>query len=186
MKPHGPWQILNSKIAYQTPYLHVTEDQVLRPDGKPGIFSIVHFKPGVSVLPIDEQNNVYLTEEFKYALGRNSLEVVSGAIEENEPILNAAKRELKEELGIRAQHWIDLGTLHPFTSAVNSPAYLFLAKDLTFTTTNPEGTEQIKMIKKPLNQAIQLVLDSQITQGQSVALILKAKAYLETEKKKDI
>ncbi len=178
MKPHGPWTILNSKITYQTPWISVQEDKVIRPDGKEGVFSVITFKPGVSILPIDEHNNVYLTKEFKYALGRNSIEVVSGGVDENEKNLDAAKRELHEELGIEAQEWINLGTLHPFTSAVDSPAQLYLAKKLHFGKEKREGTELINMIKMPFSQAVQLVIESEITQGQSVALILKAKEYL--------
>jgi len=177
-RKHGPWLIKKTVRKYKNPWIEVSEDQVIRPDGKSGIFGVVKMKPGISVLPLDNNGFVYLTEEFHYAIGQNSIEVVSGAIENNEKPLNAAKRELKEELGIEAEEWIDLGLINPFTTVIKSPAYLFLARKLKFTQANPEGTEVIKLIKVKLNKAVEMVMDSEITHGPSCALILKANEYL--------
>ena len=73
-----------------------------------------------------------MTKEFRYAVGQMSLEVVSGGVEEGEEPLAAARRELKEELGIEADEWVELGRVDPFTSMVLSPARLFLARKLHF------------------------------------------------------
>ncbi|MBP6859158.1 MAG: NUDIX hydrolase [Candidatus Magasanikbacteria bacterium] len=178
MKKHGPWKIKSSTIKYKNKWISVHEDQVVRPDGNPGIFGIVEMVPGVSILPMDEEGNIYLTKEFKYAIGKNSVEVFSGAIDEGESILKAAKRELQEELGCIAKNWVKLGKMDPFTSVVFSPANLFLAKGLSFTNTAFEGTEIITHIKLPLAKAVQMVMDSKITHGQSCVLILKAWNYL--------
>ncbi|MBW3018891.1 NUDIX hydrolase, partial [Candidatus Woesearchaeota archaeon] len=160
------------------PWITVKEDKVIRPDGKPGIYGTVNMIGGISVLPIDEEGFVYLTEEFKYAIGRNSIEVVSGGIDKGESPLEAAKRELKEELGIEAEEWTDLGSMDPFTSVVSSPATLFLARKLKFSDTNPEGTEKIKVLKVKFEEAVQMVMDSKITHGQSCVLLLKSKVFL--------
>jgi len=110
----------------------VREDQVIKPDGKDGIFGIVEMIAGISVLPLDEDGFVYLNEAFHYAIEKSEVETVSGGIETNEDPLTTAKRELKEELGISADEWIDLGIVNPFTTIVKSPAYLYLAKGLHF------------------------------------------------------
>lgn len=96
---------------------------------------------------MDEEGFVYLTKEFHYAIGKESIEVVSGAIDQAEKPIDAAKRELEEELGIQAEEWIDLGRVDPFTSVVHSSAYLFLAKRLKFTKTKQEATEKIQCKK---------------------------------------
>lgn len=178
MRKHGPWTIKETTPKYKNPWIEVNEDQVIRPDGKPGIFGTVKIKSGVSVLPLDDSGFVYLTEEFRYALGKGSIEVVSGAIDKDETPINCAKRELKEELGIEAKEWIDLGLVNPFTSVIASPAYLFLAKNLKFTKRNQEGTEIITLKKFKLGEAVKMVLDSKITHGPSCVLILKANEFL--------
>ena len=172
------WTITDSRIVYKNPWISVKEDKVVRPDGKDGIFGVVEMKPGVSVLPIDNEGNVYLTKEYHYAVERETIEAISGGIDNEEDNIEAAKRELKEETGIIASEFIDLGVVDPFTTVVVSPNYMYLAKGLEFSEANPEGTENIKIVKVSIQKAIQWVLESKITHGATTTLILKAKNYL--------
>jgi ADP-ribose pyrophosphatase len=135
-------------------------------------------KPGVSVLPLDSEGCVYLTDEFHYAVGRDTIETVSGGVEPSEEPLDAARRELREELGIQAGRWTDLGSVDPFTTVVVSPATLFLARELTFTNRSPEGSEKIRPVKVELAEAVDWVAGSKITHGPSCVLILKAHLFL--------
>lgn len=171
---HGPWTIQETSQKYENSFINVREDQVLQPDGKPGMYTTVKMKAGVAILPIDSEGTVYLTRQFRYALGKESIEVVCGALEENEPALDAAKREVQEELGITADEWIELGFFDLDTSIVHCPVYLFLAKQLTFQEAHQEGTETIEKLQIPLNAALQKVMDNAITHGPSCVLILKA------------
>ena len=109
---------------------------------------------------------------------QDSIEVVSGAIDEGETNLEAAKRELKEELGIEAGEWIELGLVNPFTTVVKSPATIYLARNIKFTEADPEGTEKINLVKVKFDDAVRMVMESEITHGQSCVLILKASEYL--------
>ncbi len=178
MKQHGPWKIKSSEVKYKNPWIEVREDQVVRPDGKDGVYTTVRMKDGASVLAMDENGEVYLTKEFKYAIGKEGIEVMSGAIEKDEKPLDAAKRELKEELGLEAAEWIDLGFLNVFTSVVKSDANLYLARKLSSVANEQEGTETMNILKVPFDQAVQWVMESKITHGQSCVLILKAAKYL--------
>ena len=174
----GPWTITDSKKMYENPWILVKEDAVIRPDGKRGIFGVVAMKPGVSVLPLDNKGNVYLTKEYHYAVERETIEAISGGIDIGEQKEDAARRELKEETGIVAAELIDLGVVDPFTTVVKSPNYLYLAKGLTFSEANPEGAENITVIKVPFEKAVQWTLESKITHGATTTLILKAKERL--------
>jgi 8-oxo-dGTP pyrophosphatase MutT (NUDIX family) len=177
-RKHGPWEIKETRRQYRDEFIEVNVDQVTRPDGQPGTHATVTMKPGVSILVLDGENFVYLTHQFRYALGRESTEVVAGAMEPNESPLEAAQREIREELGIEADEWVDFGTVDMDTSIVRCPMHLFLAKGLTFTETNREGTEMIETIKIPLSEAIQMVMDSAITHGSSSILLLKTQNFL--------
>ena len=174
MKQHGPWQIVESHEVYRDRWIAVRKEDVIRPDGKPGTHSVVTLKPGVTVLAIDDERNVYLTEEFHYGVGRITVEAVSGGIEPNESSLDTAKRELQEELGIEAEEWIDMGVVDPFTASVVSPTQLYLGRKLRFGDQAPEGTEQIRCVKMTLAEAVQKVITSEITHGPSCVVILKA------------
>jgi ADP-ribose pyrophosphatase len=149
-------------------------DQVIRPDGDPGQHVVVGIKPGVCVLAIDDQDQVHLTQEFHYAVGRDSIEAVSGGIEPGEQADETAVRELQEELGLTAGRLQFLTTLDPFTSCMVSPTRLYLATDLTTVTKAPEGTEQIETVVLTLSEAVQKVLDGQITHAPTCVLLLRA------------
>jgi len=176
----GLWLVEESVQKYKNSWLELSEEKVVRPDGKPVTFATVRMKPGVSVLAMNDLSQVYLTSEYRYALGRESIEVVSGGIDEGEPAPVAARRELREELGIKAAQWIDLGLVDPFTSAIHSPATLYLARKLTLGKPEPEGTELIKVLKLDLGEAVQMVMESEITHGPSCILILKTYHFLKS------
>ena len=130
MQTHGPWTIIKSQLVYADPWIDVRKDDVVRPDGQPGTYSVVKVRRGVTVIAVDDDNVLHLTEEFHYAVGRWTLEGVSGGMETGEEPLQTARRELAEELGIEARDWTDLGTVDPITSSVDSPTRLFLARSL--------------------------------------------------------
>src|SRR5258708_6038311 len=113
MKPHGPWTIVASHDIYADPWIHVRKDDVVRPDVKMGIHSVIRVRGGVTVLALDDAGFVHLTEEFHYAVGRITLEGVSGGCEDGEEPQATARRELREELGIEAERWTDLGVIDP-------------------------------------------------------------------------
>ena len=174
----GPWTVEGSAEVYRTPWVEVAEDKVIGPDGTRGVFTTVRMRPGVSVLALDEDGFAHLTVEYRYAVERESVEVVSGGIDEGETPLAAARRELREELGITAREWSDLGAVDPFTSVVLSPARLFLARALTHAGHEREGTEVIRALRAPLPEAVRMVTVGEITHGPSCVLILKAHLHL--------
>jgi ADP-ribose pyrophosphatase len=80
-RQHGPWMVKATTLTYHNAFIEVREDRVTQPDGQPGVCATVTMRPGVAVLPVDDDGRVYLVHQFRYALGRESLQVVSGALE---------------------------------------------------------------------------------------------------------
>jgi len=174
MQEHGPWLIENRTGKYKSDFVELIEDCVVQPDGRPGSYATVTLKPGVAVLPVDAEGRVYLTEQFRYAIGRDSIEVPSGTLEPNEDPLDGARREIREELGIVAEHWIDYGHIDLDTSIVRCPVRLFATTGLQLTRSSPDATEQIRGRTMPLAEALALVMNGTITHPPSCVLILKA------------
>src|SRR5688500_13677057 len=117
-RQHGPWSIQETTEKHRDSFMTVHEARVIRPDGKPGTYSTVAVKPGVAVLPVDGDGSVHLVRQFRYALGAESVETACGGVEEGEAPPDAARKELREELGIEATDWIDLGAIDLDTSMV--------------------------------------------------------------------
>lgn len=173
MRKHGPWSILKSETMYQDPWFKIVRDQVLRPDGHPGTYATAQLKSGVCVVGLDTFENVHLTKEFHYAVGRTTIEGVSGGIEADETAEQAAERELAEEIGLTARSWLRLGTIDPFTAAIKSTVTMFVASELSAVPTNPEGTELIEHVTMPLGQALQLVRQGEITHSPTCIILLE-------------
>ena len=77
-----PWECLSRKEIYSNHWISVLEDQVVKPDGKKGIYGWVRFKQeGVGVVPFDKDGNVYLIRTYRYPTGKWSTEFVSGGVE---------------------------------------------------------------------------------------------------------
>ena len=173
-RKHGPWTIEETDEKHRDAFITVRVDRVIQPDGKPGRYSTVAMKPGAAVLPIGNDGNVFLTKQFRYALGRESVEVACGGVDEGETPLEAARREALEELGVEATDWHDLGHFDLDTSIVNCRVDLFVARGLRLVSARREGTETIESLEVPLDEAIRMVMDGRITHGPSCVLILKA------------
>jgi|688.fasta_scaffold58841_1 ADP-ribose pyrophosphatase len=172
-RDHGPWKILSTRVAYHDPWVTVRRDEVIRPDGSLGSYATVGIKPGVCVIALDDQGRVHLTEEFHYAVGRVTVEGVSGGIEAGDTALETAHRELEEELGITAAEMTPIGIADPFTASVHSPTALFVARGLTHGAPRPEGTELIRPVVLPLESAVREVLCGSITHAPTVIALLR-------------
>ena len=177
-KQNGNWEIRSTRQVFANAFFAVFEDDVIKPTGDDGKYATIRFNPGVSVLPIDDDGNVYLTRQFRYAIGRDDIEAVAGSIE-GEGALAGAKRELKEELGIEANDWIDLGISYSVTSIAQCSSRHFIALGLTFGEQETEGTEEIEACKMSLGEAFDMVMGGTITDGDTSLLILKAVALNE-------
>jgi ADP-ribose pyrophosphatase len=173
MRDYGPWKVVDSRHVYRDAWIDVQIDDVIRPDGQPGTHSIIWLKPGVTVIALDDMQQVYLTQEFHYAVGRVTIEGVSGGNEPPEPMIETARRELREELGIVAERWTEVGVVDPFTSNVHSPTALFLAEGLEFVDAAREGTETMRRLAVPLAEALAMVWDGRITHAPTAVALLK-------------
>jgi len=173
-KKNGPWTIKNTEKVYENDFFTVYKDEVIQPNGKAGSYGTIHFPPGVGVLPVDGEGNVYLVKQFRYVVGRTSLEVLAGSVEEGEEPLRSAKREAKEEVGIEAEKWTDFGQVDMDMTIVKNVVSLFIAENLKIGEPNREGTEEIETVKMKLSEAVEKVLSGEITHAISCGLLLKA------------
>src|SRR5215468_12042077 len=166
----GPYTVLSSEPRYRNRWIALREDRVIRPGGSEGLFGVVEMTSGSSVLAIDADDTIFLVREYKYAIGRDSLEVVSGAMDEGETPLAAAQRELREETGLVAADWQPMGAVDPFTTAIRCVNHLFLARGLSHTTAAPEDGEALEVVSLSFETALGMVLDGGISHAGSCVL----------------
>jgi 8-oxo-dGTP pyrophosphatase MutT (NUDIX family) len=167
----NPWRTVSSRQVYENPWISVREDQVVRPDGEPGIYGVVHYKNvAVGVLAIEE-DHVYLVGQYRYPLETYSWEIPEGGCPEGEDPLSAARRELREETGLEATSWRMLGEAYLSNSVADEYAVWFLATGLVPGKERPEGTEKIRVRRVPLREALAMALDGGITDALSIVAL---------------
>jgi len=172
-------KVLSSRHIHQGNLVRLREDRVVLPHGTETVYEYVEIKHGSSVLAMEENGDVWLVLEWKYAIDRPSLEVVSGGIEPDETPVEAAHRELREELGKSARELIPLGHVDPFTTMLRCPNHLFLARGLSATERAPEEAESnMELRRMPFQRAYELALTGEITHGSSCVAIFRAAEWL--------
>jgi 8-oxo-dGTP pyrophosphatase MutT (NUDIX family) len=168
------WQTLSIENVYENAWIRVEEHQVVNPSGRPGIYGKVCFKNrAVGILPLDEQQNLYLVGQYRYTLGEYSWELPMGGASSEESTLGAARRELKEETGITANRWAELMRLHTSNSVTDELGIVYLARALQIGEPQFEETEVLALRKLSLEEAHEWVMQGRITDAISVAGILR-------------
>jgi 8-oxo-dGTP pyrophosphatase MutT (NUDIX family) len=159
---------------YENDWMQVREDEVINPGGGKNLYGHVHFKNvAVAIIALDDTDNTWLVGQDRYTLGEYSWELPMGGAPLDEPPLIAAQRELQEETGISAAHWEELMRLHTSNSITDELGIAYVATGLSFGETQFEETEDLAIRKLPLEAAVQMVLDGQITDAISAAALLR-------------
>lgn len=168
----GPWQRLSSDRVYSNPWIELFHEDVITPGNTLGIYGRVHFKgTAIGILPIDDQGFTYLVGQFRYTLNEYSWEIPMGGCPAGEEPLIAAKRELAEETGLRAQDWRQVQTLHTSNSITDEKGLVFLAQGLSQGQMALEASEDITVKRLAFSEALHWVQEGRITDAISVAAI---------------
>lgn len=178
MAEHNPWRTLESAVRYDNPWIRVREDQVRRPDGQPGIYGVVEFKHrAIGVVPVTDDGDTFLVGQYRYPLHCYSWEIPEGGGALGESPLAAARRELQEETGITAGRWTYLGDLHTSNSVTDELGAVYLAEQLAFGPSAPEGTERLELRRLPLEAAYRMAMTGEITDALAIVGLARAWAF---------
>lgn len=180
LQSQNSWKIEHEHIVYDNPWIKLHHFDVINPAGNPGIYGKVHFKNvAIGIVPLDEEGNTWLVGQYRFTLNSYSWEIPEGGGPLNEDPLNAAKRELLEETGLKADHWEEILRMYLSNSVTDEYSIIYIATGLTQHHAAPEETEQLTIKQIPFPVAAEMVSKGLITDAVSVAAILKVKLMIE-------
>ena len=169
---------LKSETVYEGKIFTITHDTVELEDGQEDIRDVLLHHGGVCVIPITDENEIFMVKQFRYPFRRVTREVPAGKLEKGEDHGECGRRELLEETGCTCDEYIYLGEMLP-TPAYNSEiTHIYLARGLHFSEQSLDSNEFLDVEKIPLAEAVQLVMDGKLTDGKTQIAILKAARIL--------
>ena len=170
---------IDSEDIFHGIILHVKRDTVLLPNGNTAPRELIRHVGAVCVVPLTEDNKVFVERQYRYPIGQVMTEIPAGKLDYmGENRLDAAKRELWEETGITADTWIDMGLYYPAAAYSDEKITMFLALDLHYGEQHLDADEFLNLTSVPINDLISDILSGKITDGKTQAAILKAAALL--------
>lgn len=176
----NPWITKTTKQIYENPWINVKEYGVIHPGGKDGIYGVVHFKNiAIGIIPLDEHNNTWLVGQYRYTLNKYSWEIPEGGGKLDVPPIQSAERELLEETGIKAGVWKEIMRMDLSNSVTDEIGIVYIARELTFHDPSPDEDEKLEIRKLPFEEAFNMALSGEITDGLALNAIFKAKFLME-------
>jgi ADP-ribose pyrophosphatase len=158
--------------------IQVNVERVRLPNDSVADLEIIHHPGGAAVVAIDEQQRICLLRQFRHAANGWLWELPAGKIDNREPPLQTAQRELTEEAGRTAQHWESLGDVVSSPGVFTEVVHLFLATGLVATDTAHEEHEVLEVHWKTLTEAVAMATSGELRDGKSVVGVFRAAAKL--------
>lgn len=171
---------LNSRVIHEG-IIKVRLDKVKLPNGKEDEYTVLEYPKSVGIVPLFENGSMLLIRQYRHALGRYVFELAGGIVDDGEDSKTTAFRELEEETGYKAGKMRYLLTTNPDTCLSTQEVDVFLATGLTKTEQRLEDKEQIEAVHVGFDEALSMVWDGQITNGDSVAGILATSVLMTKE-----
>lgn len=162
------WKVISQKSVYKARFFEVKEEEVLLPNNKKHIYATVERRPTVNVFPLTDTNDLYLISEYRQMFKKRILEAVAGHVEKKETSLAAAKRELKEEIGMSAFQWEEIARIQKSASVIKETSHIFLARDLEVGEPKPDAGEDIILVKLPFKEAVAKVMSGEINHAATM------------------
>lgn len=174
------WKKISSKYVHENPWYKVRQDQVIMPDGKPGVYNVVETRGAVYIIAMNDEREVALVKQERYTTGIESYEAPAGGIEEGEDPLETAQRELPEETGYVAKEWKKLSVTQAANGISNAIYHVFLATKLEKAGFDAQAEEGITDVKFALLEEIDhMIKNGELSDSPTIAAIHAAKLAFE-------
>lgn len=164
------WKRLDSKVLLQHPRLTVVEDTVELPNGHVTNYLRFDRTGDATEIICIRGDEILLQREYSYPTGEWLYQLPGGGIQPNETPLQACKRELREESGVVATDYQDLGQFYTLPRRASTKMHVFIANykaDTTAEGGDPE--EDIKTFWIPIEEVDVMITDGKITNDTLLA-----------------
>jgi ADP-ribose pyrophosphatase len=167
-----PEKTLSTQQIYQGRAVNVRVDTIQKASGKETTREVVEHRDCVAMVVLDEQSNVLLVRQFRHPVGRFLLEVPAGGIDPGEEPIDSVRRELQEEIGYFPRKTERLGGFYSTPGYCTEYLQCFLATDLAPSRLMAEDTDDIELVRVPMEEIPRLIASGEVCDAKSIAALL--------------
>ena len=173
-----PFQIMNRKTVFQSRVFSLEAIDLLNPGRQHRTYDLVNHMPSVTIVPLDQEGNVWFVNQYRVGADRDLLELPAGVAEAGEPPEAAASREIREEIGMSAGQLKKLGAFYLAPGYSTEWMTVFLATGLQPGALPPDEDEFLQVVKLPAAEALRKIDDGSLLDGKTLAALSLARPYL--------
>ncbi len=168
----------SSQTMFRGRILEVNVERVRLPNGRTANLEIAHHPGGAAIVALDSERRVCLLRQYRHAAQDWIWELPAGKIDDGEPPIVTARRELAEEAGMAAGSWRSLGGILSSPGVFTEVVHLYLASNLAPVSSSPEEHEVFAVTWVPWPQAVLMAERGLISDGKSVSGLLRCRRFL--------
>lgn len=168
----------SSRIVWNSPSWRLRSEEVVGPDGVTVEKRYIEHPGAVALIPLRSENEILMLRQYRRTVERSILELPAGTRGWEEPWLDCAQRELREETGYQAATFTPLGRLWPAPGYSDEVMALYLARGLTLAPLSADFDEIIELQPMALDELVIMARDGGLEDGKSIVGVLRAAAHL--------
>lgn len=163
---------LSGEVIYDGKILRLERDKVLCPSGKVSTREVIRGCLAVTILPVVNEKIVF-EKQYRYCYDEIIYELPAGKVDKGEDVLVAAKRELEEETGLKAENLEYLGEIYPSCGYTDEHIHLYLATDVKNGERNLGENEVIELYYFSLEEVLEMIKTKKIKDAKTIAAIMQ-------------
>ena len=176
--------MVESEESFSGLIMEVKRDRVLLPNGRQSVRELLRHVGAVCVVPVTDDGCVVVERQYRYPIDQVMTEIPAGKLDSpDEDRLSAAQRELREETGITADSWTDMGLYYPAAAYSDEKITMYLARGLHRGEQHLDEGEFLNVQTVPMAELVEDILSGKITDGKTQAAVLKAALFLKKQEK---
>jgi ADP-ribose pyrophosphatase len=172
------FETISTENIYHGRAFDVRRDQVRLPNGSLAHLDIVEHVGAVTIIPVDAQGHILFVRQYRHAAGGVLLELPAGTMEPEEPPLECARREIREETGMAADRLQKVGEFFLAPGYSTEYMHIYLATELRRDPLPGDQDEFLSLVPLEIEQAYQDILDGEIKDAKSIAALMLARPLL--------
>jgi ADP-ribose pyrophosphatase len=180
-----PWKKIAESDVFRNNWWTYRRDAIGLPSGKTGEYHYVHTNGSSMVVPLLPDGTLLLVNQYRYLMGRESLEFPCGSVKYGSTHDDTARLELQEETGYSAREFVRVGEFNPYNGITDEMCRVYVAGGLAHVGGIPDETEEFEVVRLAPNEIDERIRRGGIWDGMTIAAWAVARGKLDVVRRGD-